>query len=64
MSARKLVVLEAAEHAALLRFLRESHAGDILEHGHAGPSLARFDLRGALMAVERATDTPTRPEAA
>lgn len=61
MTARRLVVLEAAEHAALLEHLR---AAVQREHHRSGATLTSFDLLGALRAVERAEGIPTRPEAA
>lgn len=46
------VLFSDKEHAALLRFLREHGLDRISEHG---PALEHFDLRGAVLAMERAT---------
>lgn len=45
------------EHAALLRFLRDMGADRIAEKGAV---LDSFDLRGAVLAMERATRAPLR----
>lgn len=47
------VLFTVEEHAALLRHLREQGAGRPFESGR--PALDLFDLRGAVLALERAT---------
>lgn len=57
------VLFTAEEHAALLRHLHDSGVGRMRDPGFAFPALETFDLRGAVLAMERATTGAQRRSA-